>query len=123
LIGLTAGTVATLIGGLIGGLSLGLAGVDLGQDAFKSTPFNVALLFAGSIGFIVSGFVTARFSPGDWIFDVGATGFVLLFLSVGEVVNSESAIFPFWFNVSLLILCAPLVLVGARLHSKRWRAN
>jgi len=123
LVGLTAGFVATFIGGAFAGLFLGLAGVDLGHNAFENPLFIVLLLIAASVGFITSGFATARCSPGDWIFDVAATSVVILFLNAVAVLDAEIEVFPFWFNLSLLCLSAPLVLAGGRLHSRRLRVD
>ena len=123
LVGLTAGFVVTLIGGAFAGLFLGLAGIDLGHDPFENTLFIVSLLIAASVGFITSGFAAARCSPGDWIFDVGATSVVVLFLNAVAVLDAETKVFPFWFNLSLFLLSAPLVLAGGRLHSRRLRVD
>ena len=122
-IGLTAGTVAALVGGAIAGFLFAFAGIDLRENPFDSMSLILMLLVVTSISFIITGFVTARHSPGGWIFDVGATGFVLLFLSAAALFDSGNAIFPFWFNLSMFLLSVPLVLVGGRLYSRRWRVN
>jgi len=102
MIGFTAGLIATVVLGALAGIVLGLVGVDLSRNLSESTAFSVAILLVTSVGFVVSGFVTAEYSPGHRAYNVGATGFVLVIASTAGFSSAETVILPFWLNGALL---------------------
>lgn len=122
-LGLMAAWVTALVAGALAGVLLAFVGnsVEFEPNFVENTSFVVAALILVSIAYLVAGFVTARYSPGEEIFNAAATGTLLLFLAAGAFRNPLLTQFPLWFNVASLFLAVPLPLLGGRVYLHRAR--
>jgi len=119
--GATSGTAVALVLGVLGtALVPFVVGLDAASRdpvasthiAVSSTPGALFLLGATAASYFTSGYISARYSPGEELANATAVGAVLLLLAILGYQHPPMDFVPGWLDASMASLSLPLSLAG-----------
>ena len=120
---LVGGAAASAVGVLLGFLiALGAiaAGFELGStEDLQRIEVAAVIVIVSIASFLIAGYVTARFAPGEEIVNAAATGAVMVVAGIGSFGDPSMEAFPEALRVLLLVLALPCTWAGAFLYRAR----